>query len=81
MPVEIAKFRGEFPGLVHNGDSAECAVLDDLALDDIDDRGSIIMVVRGHDAVGTNGQSARAQQQITDPAPTFQRHFAQRLAL
>src|SRR5262245_17081794 len=47
-----ARLRPDLAGLVRDRDCAIAGVFDDLALGDVDDRGTVGMAVPGHDAAG-----------------------------
>lgn len=56
-------------------------MLDDLSLDDEDNRRTIIMEVRRNSAARADGQTASPQQQIADVTPPLERNHGQRLTL
>ncbi len=66
-PVRGAGYFGaDVAGLVHDRVGAVRGVFDDLTLLHIDQRGTIVMAVPGHDAAGLDGQLAEAQLAIPD---------------
>src|SRR5262245_12100322 len=61
-----AGLRADLTGLVRNRNRAVAGILDDLALRDVDDRGSIAVAVPRHDAARLYGKLAEPQLAVLD---------------
>src|SRR6516165_11640968 len=66
-----AGFRSHFARLVHNGNRAVAGVFDDLALRDVNNRGTIAVAVPWHDAARLYGELAEPELTLLDVGRFF----------